>query len=75
MPAREHNWNQFHRVLLKNLDYKQVLSYDRDIIFYEGPNGRKLGIKKSNRMSMEYVIAILLQIGLDYQAFVDYYST
>jgi len=75
LSVKTHNWNQFHRVLLENLGYKQILSYDRDIIFYESPSRRKLGIKKSNIMSMDYVLAILWQIGLDYQAFVNYYST
>jgi hypothetical protein len=69
-----HNWNQFHRVLTTNLGWRQMISYDRDIISYVSPSGRELVIKKNNMMSDEYAHAILIQIGLDHQAFVKYYT-
>lgn len=74
MSIPHHNWNQFHRVLTNNLGYRQVISSKNGVISYRSPNGRKLVIKKSNRMSIDYVHAILWEIGLDYNAFVKYYS-
>ncbi len=72
--ANEHNWNQFHKVLTEKLAWKQIQSYDRDMISYLSPRGKKLVIKKLNKMSVDYVFRILWYIGVDYTAFKKYYS-
>ena len=74
MSSKQHNWNQFHKVLTNNLGWRQVISYERDMISYVSPSGKHLVVKKSNKMSMDYTMMVLIQIGLDYVAFVKYYD-
>ena len=68
----QHNWNQIHKLLLDRLAYTQIISYDSGIISYRSPAGRKIVIKKQNKISQEYVFWILLHIGFDYDAFVKF---
>lgn len=74
MSSNHHNWNQFHKVLTNNLGWRQVISYGRDMISYISPSGKHLVIKKSNKMSIDYTMMVLIQIGLDYVAFIRYYD-
>jgi len=61
-------------VLTSKLGWIQAVSYDNDIISYRGREGQKLVIKKSNKMSFDYVQAILRQMNVDYVSFCSYYT-
>jgi len=69
-----HNWWQFHKVLTEKLHWTQIIEHDQDFISYKSPSGKKLVIRKSNKMSEYYVGFILQHIDLDYKEFVKFYS-
>ena len=71
--AKNHNWNQFHKILYK-LGYIQVSSYENQFLYYRNPFGDIITIQKEDDYPIEYVNTILKKIGVSYEIFVRLYS-
>lgn len=67
-----HNWNQFHVVLLK-LGYKQKIEYENKYLYYSNGSIR-ITIPKLNKMDFFLVMEKLYQIGIDYDTFTQLYK-
>ena len=71
--AESHNWNQFHKALLK-LGYTQVSNYENKYLYYHNAVGTKVTLMKSNRLDDGYVHKQLALIGIDHKTFISLYS-
>lgn len=70
-----HNWNQIHRAFLK-LGIVQIIDYEQGYLYYRDPTGNKITVKKANDMPVEYVEAVLANVGMTipYDMFLQLYK-
>ena len=70
MPIEQtyHNWNQLKN-FLENLGFIQKPTHNEWLYFHNQANNQHIGYKKSNKISVTYILRILAKLGITYESF------